>query len=302
MKGWIIYRKPETHVSEDVYEMKRFREEAEKQNIEMEVYPPEVFDLSISHGDKKSIRVNGKKEPLPDFIIPRMGAGTTYFTLAVIRHFESLGVHSVNSSVAIEAVKDKLYTQQILSTSSLPIPDMMLVKFPVDIDMIAETLGFPVVIKTIHGAQGKGVFLAENRTKLADMMQLIEVTNDKANIILQQYIPESRGRDLRVFMIGGKPVACMERTAPEGSFKANFSQGGKVKSYPMNHEIEWIATEASRLMGLEISGVDLLFDDKGFKVCEINSAPGFRGIETACEINIPDHIFHYVRIRLGIFN
>lgn len=302
MKGWIIYRKPHTHFSEDVYEMRRFREEAAKDNIELEIIPPEAFDLTIRHGDKKTILVNGKKRELPDFIIPRMGAGTTYFVLAIVRHFESLGVHSLNSSASIELVKDKLFTQQILSKSNLPIPDMMLVKFPFNVDLVEEELGFPVVVKTISGAQGKGVFLAENKEKLADMIQLVEVVDDQTNVVLQQYIPLSRGRDLRVFMIGGKPAACMERVAPEGSFKANFSQGATVKAHPLNHEIEWIATEAARLMDLEIAGVDLLFDENGFKVCEVNSAPGFRGIESCHDINIPKMIFRYLRVRLGIFN
>ncbi|MBU1535561.1 RimK family alpha-L-glutamate ligase, partial [Myxococcota bacterium] len=218
---------------------------------------------------------------------------------AVIRHLERLGVHTVNSSVAIDTVKDKLFSQQILAENNLPVPRTILVKFPINVDLVEKHLGFPVIVKTIYGAQGKGVFMADDRNQFIDMMSLVEVTNEKANIILQEYIEESRGRDLRVFTIGGRAVACMQRISNQG-FKANYSQGGRVEPYEMTPEIEYLATSASRIMGLDIAGVDLLFDKNGtFKVCEINSAPGFHGLEEACGINIPQEVFHYLRIRLG---
>ncbi len=298
MKGWILHL-PWDDKPEDPYSIVRFREEAQKDGIELDVFRPEVFDLMVTREDRKSILVEGDAKELPTFLMPRMGAQTTYFSLAVIRHLERLGVHTVNSSVAIDTVKDKLYSQQILAENNLPVPRTILVKFPINADMVEKYLGFPVIIKTIYGAQGKGVFLADDRNQFLDMMQLIEVTNNKANIILQEYIEESRGRDLRVVTIGGRSVACMQRIANEG-FKANFSQGGRVEPFQMTPEIEYLASSASRLMGLDIAGVDLLFDREGrFKVCEVNSAPGFKGLEEACEINIPKEIFHYIRIRLG---
>ncbi|MBN2725230.1 MAG: RimK family alpha-L-glutamate ligase [Deltaproteobacteria bacterium] len=300
MKGWILNRRWDTSVPED-YSVTRFRAQAEKEGLELRVLAPEDFELLVDREDRKSILIDGDESQLPDFVLPRMGAKTTYFTFAVIRHLERLGVPCFNSSNATDTVKDKLYTQQILAETNLPVPKTMLVKFPVNLDLVEKHLGFPVVVKTLYGVQGRGVFLAEDRASLNDMMQLIEVTDEKANIIMQEFIEESYGKDLRVFMVGGRPVACMKRMNSGEGFKANFSQGGHVEKYEITPEIEWLATEACRATGLDIAGVDLLFDAEGrFKICEINSAPGFKGIESVCDIDIPKEIFHFLRIRLGI--
>jgi len=301
MLGWILYRANATEIKPEMYEINRFLEEAEKEGISLKVLKPEQIDLIVTQEDRKSILVDGKTEDLPDFVLPRMGAGTTYFALAVIRHLERLGVPCLNSAYNIDVVKDKLYTQQILAEKSLPVPKTMLVKFPVNNELIQKKIGFPLIIKTLSGSQGKGVFLSENRKSFGDLMHMIEVTNPKANMIVQEFIEDSYGRDLRIFTIGGRAVACMERMAPEDEFKANFSAGGTVREYPMTPELEWLAIEASRILGLEIAGVDLLFDGEHFKICEVNSSPGFEGLESATGRNIPQEIFHYLKIRLGIF-
>lgn len=301
MLGWILYRTAESDLKPEMYEINRFIQESFNENIDLRVIAPEQIDLIVTQEDRKSILVGGKLEPLPDFVLPRMGAGTTYFALAVIRHLERLGVPCFNAAANIDTVKDKLYTQQILAESNLPVPKTMLARFPVNTELIEKKIGFPAIIKTLSGSQGKGVFLSENRKSLEDLMQLIEATSPKANIILQEFISDSYGRDLRVFTIGGRAVVCMERTAPQDSFKANFSAGGSVREYPLTPEIEWLAVETSRILGLEIAGVDLLFDGDHFKICEVNSSPGFEGMEAATGRNIPAEIFHYLKIRLGIF-
>lgn len=301
MLGWILYKTGEIDLKPEMYEINRFAEEARKGSIELRILAPEQIDLIVTQEDRKSILVEGKLEPLPDFVLPRMGAATTYFALAVIRHLERLGVPCFNSAGNIDIVKDKLYTQQILAESNLPVPKTMLAKFPVNTNLIEKKIGFPAIIKTLSGSQGKGVFLSENRKSLMDLMQLIEATNPKANIIVQEFIEDSYGRDLRIFTIGGRAVVCMERTAPPDSFKANFSAGGSVREYPLTPELEWLAVETSRILGLEIAGVDLLFDGDHFKICEVNSSPGFEGMEKATGRNIPEEIFHYLKIRLGIF-
>jgi gamma-F420-2:alpha-L-glutamate ligase len=231
-----------------------------------------------------------------------MGAGTTYFALAVIRHLERLGVQTFNSSQAIETVKDKLFTHQILAQSNLPVAKTMLAKFPVDVDAVERLLGFPLIVKTVSGSQGTGVFLCESRSHFEDLMQLVESTKSNVNIIIQEFVASSRGQDLRVFVVGGKAVSCMRRVSTDGSFKANFSRGGKVEPFDLTSEIEWLSSEACRLLGLDIAGVDLLIDGEHFKICEANSSPGFEGLESCQDVSIPEQIYSFICVRLGQFD
>jgi len=302
MDGWILYKESEANLKPESYEIECFIQTAKQQKINLNVYKPEQFDLIVTREDRKSLFVDGHPVTLPDFVLPRMGAGTTYFGLSVLRHLEKLGVPCVNSSFSIETVKDKLFTQQILAEKNLPVPKTMLMKFPIDASLVETQIGFPTVIKTISGSQGKGVFLAEKKSQLIDLIQLLEVTDPKFNLILQEFVQSSFGRDLRVFVIGGRVVGCMERTAADLSFKANFSSGGTVHEYEVTPEIEWLATEASRILGLDIAGVDLLFDEDHFKICEVNSSPGFQGLHSCCSVNIPEEIYHYLKIRYGMFS
>ena len=302
MKGWVIYRDDATQLRPEAYEIHRLIEEAQSEGIELEVFKPEQFDLIVTREDEKSILVNSEKRELPDFVLPRMGAGTTYFTLAILRHMERLGIHVVNSSTSIETVKDKLFSHQILAENNLPVPKTMLVKFPVNVDLVERNLGFPVVVKTLSGSQGSGVFLAENKSTFWDLMQLIEATNKTANVILQEFITASKGIDLRVFTLGGRAIACFKRTNADGGFKANFSSGGSVEQFEITPEIEWLATQTSKILNLDLAGIDLLFDKDHFKICEANSSPGFQGLEKSCGMNIPKEMFHYLRIRLGMFS
>jgi gamma-F420-2:alpha-L-glutamate ligase len=301
LKGWILYKDSANTLKPEAYEINRFVEVAREECIDLQVFKPEQFDLTVTREDKQSLLVDGAPVVLPDFVLPRMGAGTTYFALAVIRHLERLGVYCVNSSQSIETVKDKLYTHQILAENNLPVPKTMLVKFPIDVNLVEKHLSFPVVVKTLSGSQGSGVFLSETKSSFMDLMQLIEATNKTANIILQEFISGSKGRDLRVITIGGRVVSSIQRIAGKGEFKANFSSGGKVEEFAITPEIEWMATQTSQILGLDIAGVDLLFDGSHYKVCEANSSTGFEGMESCCDVNIPKEIFHFIRIRQGIF-
>ena len=301
MLGWILYKSDSTLVKQETYELERLVARAPSHGIDIRVYQPEDFDLTVTRDDRNSVMINGESTPLPDVFLPRMGAGTNYFALAVIRHLERLGVHSFNSAESIDTVKDKLYSHQILAQNGLPVPKTMLVKFPVNPELVKKQIGFPVVVKTLSGSQGSGVFLCETLNHFEDLMQMVELTNPKANIILQEFIADSRGRDLRVIVIGGRAVACMERVAEEGSFKANFSRGASVRPYPMTPEIEWLAIETARVLGLEIAGVDLLFAGDHYKVCEANSSPGFEGVESCCEVDVVSEIYNFLCIRLGNF-
>jgi len=301
VKGWIIYKDSPYDIHPEKYEIDRLMEEAERLNIEMHLFMPEQFDLIVTQDDDKSILLNEEYTSLPDFVLPRMGARTTYYSLAVLRQLERLGVHIFNSPESIDIVKDKLYTHQILAKSGIPVPKTMLIKYPIDVRLVEKHIGFPVVVKTISGSQGSGVFLCETKSHFEDLIQLIKETRSHTNIILQEFVKSSRGRDLRVITIGGRAIACMERIATNGGFKANFSTGGEVRNYPMNAEIEWLATESSRILNLDIAGIDLLFDGEHYKICEANSSPGFKGIEQCSGINIPEEIYHYIQVRLGLF-
>ncbi|MCS1351990.1 RimK family alpha-L-glutamate ligase [Mechercharimyces sp. CAU 1602] len=301
MQGWIFYRNSSVNERPESYEIDRLLDEAENQGISLRVLEPNQVDLIVTQEDRRSIYVDGEPVALPDFVLPRMGAGTTYFALAVIRHLERLGVPCINSSLSIDTVKDKLYTHQILAEQNLPVPKTMLAKFPVDVDLVERQIGFPIVVKTLSGTQGKGVFLSESRGHFEDLMQLVETTNPNFNMILQQLVETSFGRDLRVFVIGGRAVGCMERNSATGGFKANFSTGGTTKEYAITPEIEWLATQSTRILGLDVAGVDLLFDGDHFKICEVNSSPGFEGLEPACGVNIPKELFHYLKTRFGLF-
>lgn len=298
MKGWILYRKKRHQITENDHGVYRLLNAAKLKGIELEVYSPDEFELIVTRDDRKSILVNSQPTPLPDFLIPRMGSNTTYFGLAVIRQLEKLGVYSCNSSHTVEMVKDKLHMHQLLAQSNLPTPQTMLVKFPVNIAVVKREIGFPIIVKNITGTEGNGIYLCENSEKFTDLMELIYSNNSKANIILQEFVAESSGKDLRIFVLGGRVVGCMKRYS-ETSFKANFSRGGKVEPFTLTPEIEWLATETARLVNLDIAGIDLLFDKEGYKICEANSSPGFKGLELVVGKNIAEQILDYIMVKIS---
>ena len=299
MKGFIIYSKTEKDLTrQDDYSVMRMLEAAKQKNITLSVISPNQFEMIVTRNDTKSILINNEHVGLPDFVIPRLGSNTTYYAFAVIRQLEHLGIYVCNDSNAIASVRDKLHMHQLISHSNLPTPKTMLVKFPIEIDMISQEIGFPLVIKNVIGAQGKGIYLCNSEEKFIDVMELIYANNNHANIILQEFIQTSRGRDLRAFVLGGRVIGCMRRFS-ENSFKANFSKGGNVEQFELTPEIEWLATETAKLFNLDIAGIDLLFDKNGFKICEANSAPGFKGMEKVVGTRVAENILDYISLKLG---
>lgn len=297
MKLWILYRDGLVAKSES-YEVDRLVREAEERGWQAQVIAPEQFDLLVTRDDEKSIRLDGKTVTLPDVLLPRTGAGTTYFALSVIRQLQHLGVATFNTWDSIELVKDKLATHQVLAAAHLPIPKTMLAKFPVDVELVDKTLGFPLVVKTLAGSQGSGVFLCETKQKFSDLMELVRATQANANLIFQEFVADSRGRDLRILVIGGRVVAGMERRAEGDNFKANYSMGGRVVAFEPDRDAEWLALESARLLGLDIAGIDLLFDGEGYKICEANSATGFQGLEECTDGDIAAEILDFVSLRV----
>lgn len=299
VRGLILSSKSENQLSEKDYSIKRLLEAAQKRDIDVKVVKPEQFELIISRTDTKSIFIDDKPEPLPDFIIPRMGSDTTYYALSVIRQLQYLGAYVCNDANAIHAVKDKLYMHQLLARSRLSSPKTMLAKYPIATEVVKREIGFPLVIKNVTGTQGSGIYLCDSEFKFVDVMELIYSNNHKANIILQEFIENSYGKDLRVFVVGGKVIGCMQRSS-NNSFKANFSRGGNVTSFELTPEIEWLSTEAAKLFNLDIAGIDLLFDKDEFKICEANSSPGFIGLEQVTGKIIAENIIDYILVRIGL--
>ena len=294
-KGWMLV-KPKFQES---YETQRLLEEFGNHNIEVKLIDPNEIDIFVNKENKQSILVNGKSLPLPKFVFPRTGSGTTYYIKAVIRHFERMGVPVINSSDAIDNVKDKLYTHQILAQSNLDIPNTMLLKHPIDIDFVEKNIGFPVIVKKISGSYGRGVFLCENKKQLNQLITMAELTKKSYDIIIQEFVKDTWGKDLRVFVVNNKVVGCMMRQSTDDDFRANLSRGGEGFPYEVNEQIEWLSSEASKALGLDVAGVDLLFQDGGYKICEVNSNPGFEGMENFTKKNIAGEIVSFIKLKLG---
>jgi len=286
----------------EAYETNRLIEEFQKQNIEIQLVDPNTIDIFVNKDNKKSILVNGEPSNLPQFVFPRTGSGTTYYIKAVIRHFERMGVPVINSSDAIDNVKDKLYTHQILAQSNLDIPKTMLLKHPIDVDFVHKNIGFPVIVKKISGSYGRGVFLCEDKKQLRQLVTMAELTKKSYDIILQEFVKDTWGKDLRVFVVNDKVVGCMMRQATDDDFRANITRGGEGFPYEVNEQIEWLSSESSKALGLDIAGVDLLFQNGGYKICEVNSNPGFEGMENFTKKNIAGEIVSFIKLKLGLNN
>jgi gamma-F420-2:alpha-L-glutamate ligase len=192
-----------------------------------------------------------------------------------------------------------LYTQQILAESNLPVPKTLLVKHPINLEWVKENLNFPVIIKTLSGSFGAGVFMAEDKKQLAQLMKMAEITNEGYDIILQEFVKDSYGKDLRVLVVNGKVVGCMMRQSVDDDFRANITRGGEGIPYQITEDIDWLGGESARLLGLDIAGVDLLFDNGGYKICEVNSSPGFEGMDRYTKTNIAEDIVNFVKYKIG---
>ena len=293
MKGWIFSTQDTSS-----YETKRLIECFALEGIKCHKVHPNHVDIYISREDRKSVLVDNEYTEIPDFVIPRVGSSTTYYQKAVYRHLERMGVLFINSSDSIDNVKDKLYTMQILAQNNIPHPKTMLVRNPIDSDYVERRIGFPIVVKSLSGTHGKGVYLSENKRNFTQLTEMMEQFNDRFNIILQEFISDSFGKDLRVIVVGGKVVGVMKRESSDGDFRANITRGGEAKPVELDEQMEYLALESTKLLNLDIGGVDLLYDNDGYKICEINSAPGFLGMEKYTNITVAEQIVMYVKNKL----
>lgn len=300
MRCWLFFNRDLGPTTPEAHEVLRFMEAAQALDIDLQVLKPSEFDLVVDSKHGWSAIYQGRELHKPDLIIPRCGSETTYFTLAVLRHFERQGVPIVNSPASIESVADKLHTLQIVSRARLPIPKTILGKFPVDVNLVERELGFPVVVKKLKGTRGNGVVLCQDRAQFDDVANLLDGATSGADFIFQQYIKASHGRDVRILVIDGKMVASMERRATDGGFKSNISLGGSAKPFDPPREMAALAIKVANELDLAVAGIDILFDADGYRVCEANSSPGFQGLERACAVNVPEIIFLAMAKKFGL--
>ena len=231
-------------------------------------------------------------------IIPRIRPSVTFYGCALARHFESLGVYPLNSANAIAQSRDKLFSLQLLQQNGLDIPTSGFANSPVDTnDLIEMVGGAPLIMKLLEGTQGKGVVLAE--TKKAAESVINAFKSLKANLLVQEFVKEAQGKDLRCFVIDGKVVASIERTAAPGEFRANIHQGGSASVVKITKEERALAIKAAKVMGLAVAGVDIIRSKKGPLLLEVNSSPGLEGIEEATEKDIAEMMILAIEKKLN---
>lgn len=239
--------------------------------------------------------IHYKGEDLSDIdaIIPRIGASITFYGTAVVRQFEMMGVYSLNESVAITRSRDKLRSMQLLSRRGIGLPVTGFANSTrFTDDLIKMVGGAPLVVKLLEGTQGIGVVLAENDQAAKSVIEAFQGV--KANILVQEYIHEARGRDIRCLVIAGKVVASMQRQAVAGEFRSNLHRGGTASTIKITPEERSTAVRAAKIMGLNVCGVDLLRTNHGPVVMEVNSSPGLEGIESVTGDNISGKIIEFI--------
>jgi ribosomal protein S6--L-glutamate ligase len=239
------------------------------------------------------LRYNGRRLPIYDAVIPRIGASITHYGLAVLRQFEIQGVYPLNESVAIGRSRDKLRALQILAREGIGLPVTAFAHGPRRAeDVIKEVGGVPVVIKLVEGTQGVGVILAETEGSAKSIIEAFSAAN--VNIMVQEFIREANGSDIRAFVIGGEVVAATKRIGRPGEFRANIHRGATAVRVELSAEERNTAVRAAAAVGLNVSGVDMVRSARGPLVMEVNSSPGLQGIESATGIDVADLIIGFL--------
>ena len=277
---------------EDNYSTRRLVEEGEKRGHTVEVINTTRCYMAIN-AMAPEVHYDGKRLPRFDAVIPRIGASITPYGAAVLRQFENIGTHCVNGSAGIVASRDKLHAHQIMARARIGMPNTAFAASPRDTGNIIALVGTaPLIVKLLESTQGKGVVLAE--TKKAAESVIDAFRGLKANFLVQDFVKEAAGEDIRCLVIGGKVVASMKRTGAEGDFRSNLHRGGTAKSVRITREERDTALRAARAFNLNMAGVDLLRGETGPKVLEVNSSPGFEGIEGATGKNIVAKLYETI--------
>ncbi len=284
MKIGIITRTPG-------YTVRRLCEEAEKRGHEVQkIRYPECY-VEIEQ-DKPKVHYRGEDLVGIDAIIPRILPGMTNYGAAIIRQFEMMGVYTTARSIAITRSRDKLRSMQLLSKAGVGIPKTVFSRETSDVDDLLKRVGTPVIIKLASSTQGNGVVLAETKKAAKSVIQAFYV-ND-TSFLIQEFIEESAGTDIRAFVVGNQVVASMKRQSLDDDFRSNIHQGGDGKVIKLTDQEKKTALKAARATGLAICGVDLMRSNRGPLVLEVNSAPGLEGVEAATGRNVAGKIIEYI--------
>ena len=286
MKICILSRQPK------LYSTSRLVEAAQQRGHSVEVINPLRCYMNITSNRPS---VHYKKRILNDFqaVIPRIGASVTFYATAVLRQFEMSGVYAANESVAIVRSRDKLRSLQIMAKKGIGLPVTGFANSTkMSDDLISLVGGVPLVIKMLEGTQGKGVVLAETKKAAESVIEMLR--SAKSNFLVQEFIKEAGGADIRCFVIGDKVVASMRRQAPEGEFRSNLHRGGTASIIRITPEERATAIRAAKAMGLNIAGVDIIRSKHGPLVLEVNSSPGLEGIEAATQKNVAGMIIEFI--------
>ncbi|MEL7034368.1 MAG: 30S ribosomal protein S6--L-glutamate ligase [Cyanobacteria bacterium J06592_8] len=276
----------------NLYSTRRLREAGEERGHE--IYVIDYLRCYMNITSRKPMVIY-KGEPLEGFdaIIPRIGASQTFYGTAVVRQFEMMDVFTPNESQAISRSRDKLRCLQLLAREGIGLPVSGFAHSTKDIDGLINTVGgAPLVIKLLEGTQGIGVVLAETYQAAKSVIEAFRGLN--ANILVQEFIAEAKGSDLRCFVVGDRVVAAMKRQGAEGEFRSNLHRGGKAEKVKLTPEERSTAVRAAKTMGLKVAGVDLLRSNHGPVIMEVNSSPGLEGIEKATEIDVPTKIIEFL--------
>ncbi len=276
----------------NLYSTRRLVEVGEKKGHEVIVVDHTKCDLVIEK-KKPSVIYKGKELNDIDGVIPRIGASVTFFGTAVVRQFEMMKVFTATESQALVRSRDKLRSLQILSRASLGLPKTVFSNYSKDVSSVIDKVGgAPLVIKLLEGTQDLGVVLADNRNSAESILEAFNGL--QARVIVQEFIKEAKGADIRVFIVDGVVVGAMKRQGKEGEFRSNLHRGGSAEIIELTDEEENAALKAARVMGLGVAGVDLLQSARGPLILEVNSSPGLEGIEKATGKNIALQIIKYV--------
>ncbi len=286
MKLAILSRAPKA------YSTQRLKAAALQRGHDVRVLNTLRFGIDLT-GSEPDLQYRGNRLSDYDAILPRIGASITYFGTAVVRQFEQMDVYTPNTANGISNARDKLRATQILSRHNIGMPATTFVRNRADVRPAIERVGgAPVVIKLLEGTQGIGVILAPE-VKIAEaIIETLQSTNQ--NVLIQHFVAESKGRDVRALVVGDRVVAAMRRTAQGDEFRSNVHRGGTVERVDLTPEYEEIAVRSAQIMGLRVAGVDMLEGAEGPLVMEVNSSPGLQGIEAATQLDVAGAIVDYV--------
>lgn len=274
------------------YSTRRLRAAAVDRGHEVKVLNTLRFAIDLS-GDHPDLQFRGRQLRDYDAILPRIGNSITYFGTAVVRQFEQMDVYTPNTANGIANSRDKLRATQILARHQIPMPATTFVRDRADVIPAIERVGgAPVVIKLLEGTQGIGVILAPTIKVAEAIIETLQSTRQQ--VLIQRFVAESKGRDIRALVVGDRVVAAMRRVAQGDEFRSNVHRGGHVEAVQLDPEYERIAVRSAQIMGLKVAGVDMLEGNDGPLVMEVNSSPGLEGIETATKLDVAGAIIDHI--------